>query len=115
MSRPLLFSETLPDLRARPQAPEQTQVDGIGMSDRPPASSFFIPPDWQTKRPCQRDLAFVELDCFTSFALWEMLGVAVAVTIICFYFGRGVTFCSVSHRISAGAKHSSPISPNLKD
>lgn len=90
MSRPLLLSETLPDLRARPQAPEQTQVDGIGMSDRPPASSFFIPPDWQTKRPCQRDLAFVELNCFTSFALWEMLGVAVAVTIfLYYYFGRG--------------------------
>lgn len=84
-----MFSETLPDLLARPQAPEQTQVDGIGMSDRPPASSFFIPPDWQTKRPCQRGLAFVERDCFTSFALWEMLGVAVAVGGIVFILAGG--------------------------
>lgn len=41
------------------QAPEQTQVDVIRMSDWPPVSGFFIPLDWQTTSPCQRDLALV--------------------------------------------------------
>lgn len=88
-----VVSETLPDLAACPEAPEQTQVDGIRMIDRPPASSFFILPDWQTKTPCQRHLAFVELDCFTSFARCVMLVVAVAkclcFCVFPFFLGRG--------------------------